>query len=133
MRNPAANDFDVPAFTPVALTRTRHNGWTPDRQRAFIAALVRTGRVSRAADAVGISVASAYNLRRRPDARSFAAAWERALDWASDRALDEAVARAIHGITFARTYRGRFIGTRHRRDDRDMIQALRLTDPVRFG
>ena len=133
MDTPAPDDPDVPTFTPVALARTRRNGWTPERQRDFIAALVRTGRVARAAKAVGISVASAYTLRRRPDAGSFAAAWEAALDWASDRALDDAVARAIHGVTFARTYRGRFVGTLHRYDHRDVVRVLRTTDPGRFA
>jgi hypothetical protein len=30
----------IPHFTPVPLVRSRHDGWTPARQRIFLAALV---------------------------------------------------------------------------------------------
>ena len=65
------------AFHPVP-GRQRHDGWTPDRQRRFVAALTLTGTVARAAQAVEMSGASAYNLRRRPQAESFAGAWHAA-------------------------------------------------------
>jgi hypothetical protein len=65
----------VPAFTPVP-GRARRDGWTEERQRAFIAALDGTGCVGRAAAAVGMSRKSAYRLRRRKGAESFAAAWD---------------------------------------------------------
>jgi hypothetical protein len=42
----------------------------------FIAALARTGCVGRAAAAAGMSRESAYRLRRRKGAGSFAAAWD---------------------------------------------------------
>ncbi|NBC37552.1 hypothetical protein GTZ99_13435 [Novosphingobium sp. FSY-8] len=65
----------VPTFTPVP-TRARADGWTPARQAGFIAALHITGRVDKAAAAVGLSRQSAYRLRERADADSFAAAWD---------------------------------------------------------
>lgn len=125
--------FDSPHFTPVALGRVRRDGWTVERQRGFVAALARFGDVAKAARVVGMSAQSAYNLRRRPGAASFAAAWTEALGWASDLAVGAAIARARHGVTFARTYRGLFKGTIHRHDDRDLIAALRLSDRKRSG
>ncbi len=48
-------------------------------QCAFLAALYATGSVSGAAKAVGKSRESAYRLRTREGAASFAAAWDRIL------------------------------------------------------
>lgn len=56
--------------------RVRHDGWHPDKQRAFIAALATTRRLDRAALAVGMSRESAYYLRRHRGGKSFAAAWD---------------------------------------------------------
>ena len=44
--------------------------------------------VASAAKAVGMSVASAYALRKRAGAESFAAAWDTAMDVARDRVWD---------------------------------------------
>jgi hypothetical protein len=64
-----------PPFAPVSL-RSRRDGWTVERQRTFIAALAGTGCVGRAALEAGMSRESAYRLRRRKGAESFAAAWD---------------------------------------------------------
>jgi hypothetical protein len=68
----------VPAFYPVP-TRTRRDGWTVERQADFLGMLAETGSVIGACEAVGISRKSAYQLRARPGAESFAAAWDAAL------------------------------------------------------
>lgn len=52
--DPPPADDDLPAFTPVPMTRSRHDGWTPERQRGFIAALAQSGIVARAARSVGM-------------------------------------------------------------------------------
>jgi hypothetical protein len=65
----------VPAFYPVP-TRTRRDGWTVERQADFLGMLAETGSVIGACEAVGISRKSAYQLRARPGAESFAAAWD---------------------------------------------------------
>jgi molybdenum-dependent DNA-binding transcriptional regulator ModE len=62
------------------MQRVRHDGWTPERQLAFMRVLSVTGQVSVAARTVGISRKSAYKLRDRPDAESFAQAWDIALN-----------------------------------------------------
>lgn len=125
---PAATD-DLPAFTPVPLARARHDGWTPERQRGFIAALAESGVVAAAARTVGMGVTSAYNLRRRPGAESFAAAWDLVEEMAGDRALAFVVDRALHGTVTPRFYRGRFTGaTHHRFETRLALAALRAVD-----
>ncbi|HEX6374640.1 MAG TPA: hypothetical protein VFZ91_02860 [Allosphingosinicella sp.] len=72
---PRAAATPIPAFAPVPV-RARRDGWTAGRQRAFIAALARIGCVGRAAVEAGMSRESAYRLRRRKGATSFAAAWD---------------------------------------------------------
>ena len=83
------------AFDPAARRCERHDGWTPERQRAFIEALADTGNVTRAAAMVNMSQAGAYYLRRQPEASSFAAAWSAALDHGVQRMKDIAFERAI--------------------------------------
>ncbi|MCZ8171731.1 MAG: LysR family transcriptional regulator, partial [Brevundimonas sp.] len=60
-RVPLPHD-QLPAFDPVP-RKHRHDGWTPERQRAFIGALADTGSVSRAARHVNMSPEGAYYLR----------------------------------------------------------------------
>jgi len=59
-----------PDFTPVPL-RARRDGWTPERQFAYVAALAEFGHGGRAAEAVGMTEQSACRLRRRPGAAAF--------------------------------------------------------------
>ena len=68
----------VPPFYPVP-TRARRDGWTVQRQADFLGMLAETGSVMGACEAVGMSRKSAYALRARPGAESFAAAWDAAL------------------------------------------------------
>ncbi len=64
-------------FDPVPVRR-RRDGWTPERQRRYVAALFETGHGGKAARAVGMTEQGAAKLRRRPDAASFARACEAA-------------------------------------------------------
>ena len=113
------------AFTPVPTSSMRHDGWSPERQRQFIVALAAMGVVGRAAKAVGMGATSAYRLRGRAGAGSFAVAWDMALAEERDRAWSIAVDRAINGVTVPRFYRGRQVGTVHRFDHQLLIAALR--------
>jgi hypothetical protein len=117
-------DSDLSPFTPVP-TRARRDGWTPAKQRAFLEALARTGQVGLAARAVGMSHQSAWRLRGRAQAESFAAAWDSVLDEARARALDLAIERGIAGGMVPRYYRGRFVRMEHRADNGALIAALR--------
>jgi len=65
----------VPAFVPVPL-RYRRDGWTPGRQADFLGHLAETLSVAAAARHVGMTRESAYRLREKEGAASFAAAWD---------------------------------------------------------
>lgn len=65
----------VPKFTPVPL-RYRKDGWTPMLQADFLGALAETWCVAAAARRAGKTRESAYRLRGKPGAESFAAAWD---------------------------------------------------------
>ena len=78
-RTPAPPNKPI-AFAPIPRRTQRHDGWTPERQRAFIEALADTGSVSRASAMVNMSSVGAYYLRRQPEAASFRTAWNAALD-----------------------------------------------------
>jgi hypothetical protein len=56
---------DIP-FTPVERLRRRRNGWSADRQRAFINTLATCGSVAAAARSVGMTARSAYRLCDAP-------------------------------------------------------------------
>ena len=93
-------------FTPAPLDRTRHDGWTPERQRQFITALREMGSVGFAAKAVSMGRVSAYALRKRAGAEGFARAWDRALHQGRQRIFDLAMERAMDGVTTIRVHKG---------------------------
>jgi hypothetical protein len=130
--SPSSTPLDVPFFQPVP-TRDRHDGWTAERQERFLAALLALGTVAGAARAVGLSSASAYKLRRRADAASFAEAWDIALMMGRDHVWEQAMDRAVNGYTRPIRYRGRVIGHRHVFNDR-LAYALaygeRMANPI---
>lgn len=121
--------LDELAFVPVPV-KPRRDGWTPERQVAFILRLALLGGVAAAAKAVGMSRESAYRLRQHPGAASFAAAWDKAQGWGRGRAADLGTDRAIHGETRGVYYRGRKIGEYVRHDNRLIIAALNRMPPA---
>lgn len=123
-----AEDSALPEFTPVPLSRHRRDGWTADRQRAFIARLAVTGVVAGAAKAVGMGVTSAYGLRRRAGAESFARAWDMVETLARERALAFVLDQALNGTTRPRFYHGHYVGQLHRHETRMALAALRALD-----
>ena len=79
--NPAADDPEIAAllnFTPVPRGVVREDGWDPEAQRGFIAALAATGNVIAAARAVARSESGAKQLRREDAVGEFADSWKRA-------------------------------------------------------
>ena len=119
MRNkvpiPREDRAALPDFTPVPL-RYRHDGWTPERQRAFIEALADTGCVSRATAIVNMSLEGVYYLRRQKGAEEFRAAWNAALDFGVQKLKD---------IAFERAIEGELMGYRRKRNDRLLMFCLR--------
>jgi len=66
-------------FEPVVHRMPRADGWTPERQRGFIAGLAETGCQEQAAHAVGMTARGAYSLRKQIGAEGFKAAWAEAV------------------------------------------------------
>ena len=122
-----ARHVRVPAFAPVAV-RARVDGWTPARQAAFLGALAETGSVEAAARKVGMARETAYRLRRRPGAGSFAAAWDAVIGKRSGAkrkvTVDERVQRAFQGLLEVRMYGGRHVATEHKADNRALLAQL---------
>jgi len=114
----------LPDFTPVP-RKYRHDGWTPERQKAFIAALADTGSVGRAAAMVNMAQTNCYTLRRAPGAESFRRAWEAALDFGVARLKDIAFERAIDGYLVPVFVAGRLMGFRRRHNDALLMFCLR--------
>ena len=119
-------------FRPVVV-RERHDGWSADKQVAFVAALGEGGCVADAARAVGMSTESAYKLRARPDATDFRMAWQAALDYAVQRLEDAVLSRAINGVAVPQFYKGEIIGERRRYDERLALFLLRYRRPLTYA
>ena len=117
-------------FTPVP-TSTRHDGWTPDRQRAFIAALASHGGIAAAARAVGMTPQGARKLRLRPGAEGFARAWDVALEEGRIRSHQEAMRRGVEGDLVPVIRRGQVVGHRRRFNDRLLYAACYAQPPPR--
>jgi len=121
---PASDRETLLDFTPVP-RRYRHDGWTPERQKAFIEALADTGCVTRAAAMVNMSQANCYALRRAPGAESFRRAWDAALDFGLKRLKDIAFERAIEGQLIPVFVAGKLLGFRRKRNDALLMFCLR--------
>lgn len=121
------DDSDLLDFTPVPL-RSRRDGWTAERQRAFIGSLGECLSPGRAADAVGMSRQTAYALRSRPGAEGFAAAWDAAVRLARRRRASLASPteweRAVEGVEQPIRYRGRTLAHDRRYDSRALRRLL---------
>ena len=129
-----AHGFDPAAYQwlPV-LRRPREDGWTPQKQRAFITALADCGCVAQAAREVSMTPKSCYRLRRSPGSENFAAAWDAAIANAGRMLVDIAFERAINGSEepiFDRD--GTRVGRRMRHNDRLMMFLMRAYMPDRF-
>jgi len=114
----------LPEFVPVP-RKYRHDGWTPERQKAFIEALADTGAVSRAARMVNMAQANCYTLRRAPGAEEFRRAWDAALDFGVQRLKDVAFERAIEGYLVPVFVGGKLAGYRRKTNDALLMFCLR--------
>jgi hypothetical protein len=116
----------VPDFTPVPV-RARKDGWTVERQREFIGLLHVRPNIGEAAKAVGMSRRSAYRLRERPGAESFAAAWDSAFALRPPPATSNASQlwyRALFGKTRPIVRRGEQVGTITQPDNAAALKLL---------
>jgi len=120
----------VPQFYPVP-TRTRRDGWTVQRQADFLGMLAETGSVMGACETVGMSRKSAYRLRARPDAESFAAAWDAALGAPVRKVtVTDLHFLAHHGLVRPVLFRGRYRGASYKPDNSALLRLCARLDRV---
>lgn len=124
---PTLPDFEL------APTRKRHAGWTAERQRRFIEHLALTGNVGEACAIVGVSSSSAYRLRNKAGAESFARGWDAALRLCATRLAAIAFDRAVNGRA-ERFYKdGELAMERRIPSDYLLTWLLSRLDPLQFG
>jgi hypothetical protein len=122
----------IPDFTP-APTRKRHAGWTAERQRKFIEHLALTGNVGEACAAVLVASSSAYRLRNKAGAESFARAWDAALRLCATRLVAIGLDRAVNGRV-ERFYKdGELVMERRVPSDYLLTWFIARLDPAQFG
>ncbi len=126
-------------FRPVPV-RSRRDGWSEVRQCVFLAQLYLTGSATAAAKAVGLSRASAYRLRTRAGAESFAFAWDRVLSLPGSGhsgAAREDFRKVTNATLMARLesdlvrpiiYRGRMTMIDRKPDNSALFRLLRRTE-----
>jgi hypothetical protein len=122
----------VAEFEPIP-RKARYDGWTPERQRAFIDALAELGSVKAAAKRINMSAEGAYYLRRQPGAESFRAAWTAALDHGVQRLADIAIDRATEGVADPVFWRGEIVREKRKYNDRLLMFILRHHLADRYG
>ena len=130
---PPQADDPLLGFSPYLHRAARRNSITPDRQRAFIAALAATGIVTQAAREIGASLEALYRLRNQPGAEGFAAAWEAAIDRGMQRLEDCALERALTGEERPVVRGGEVVTTWRRYDTQLLLFLLRQRCGHRYG
>jgi hypothetical protein len=117
----------------VQVLQERYDGWTMERQVAFVEALGANPNVAAACRAVGLGTTSAYRLKARSP--SFARAWDAALQRNRLDLERTAMEWAVDGIeepVFNRST-GEQTGTRRRRSAGVTMFMLRAMDPEKYG
>ena len=113
--------------------RRRHDGWTAERQHAFIKAIAETGCVLIAARSVGMTARSAYRLAARPDAIAFARAWQAALFVATPRLSSVAFDFVINGMRETVWKDGVCVYERRRPSEKLLMFLLSRLAPEVYG
>ena len=113
---------------PDTATPGRQDGWTPTRQRNFLTFLAEGHTVELACRCVGLTVSSAYALRRRAGGAAFALGWQAATLLARDTVADALATRAIDGQVETITRADGSTVTQHRFDNRLALSMLLRLD-----
>ncbi|MES2137802.1 MAG: hypothetical protein V4502_12175 [Pseudomonadota bacterium] len=128
------NEYKSPKPTPCPpARRIRHDGWTADRQEAFLKAYAGCGIIVRACRAVGMSRQSLRDLCAHPAAIAFRKAFDAARDCAFTLVEDGAVERSIHGVRRPVFYHGELVGEYREFDERLTMFLLRYRRHHRYG
>lgn len=133
MKNLVPTQRVVPDFSPVPRKCRRYDGWTAERQRAFLEALADLGSVKAAAARVNMAQEGAYALRRHPDGASFRAAWDATLAHGVQRLADIAIDRAIEGVPVPVFHKGEQVGEKRSYNDRLLMFLLKHHLPGKYG
>ena len=124
----------ITPFTPVPVpVRARHDGWTVDRQTAFLTALAACGCITDACRAVGMSRESARQLYNRPAAHDFRRAFDAALDCGGAVVEAGAWERSVKGVARPVFFQGEQVGEYRHYDERLTMFLLRYRRALRFG
>jgi hypothetical protein len=126
------NETPLIAFEPVPV-RPRRDGWTVEKQYAFIEKLVDTNSITAACKHFGMSRESVRRLRRRWGARAFRDACEAALDCGYANIEMSAAERARDGVARPVFYKGEQVGEWRHFDERLTMFLLRFRRRHRFG
>ncbi len=111
--------------------RFRHDGFTPEKRQAFLAALEQTGCVDDACRMAGISDTTAYRTREKlPD---FARAWNAALARAAMPLRALAWERATQGAEIKLIRDGKHVESRFKPSDSMLRLLMQGADPDAYG
>jgi hypothetical protein len=113
--------------TKDTTTGKRRREWTG----AFLRALRQTANVSAACRAAGIGRRRAYTCYHQQPA--FRAAWDRAIDAATDVLEAEARRRAVAGVAVPVFHAGQQVGVVTRYSDALLVRLLQAYRPDRFA
>jgi hypothetical protein len=119
-------------FEPVPV-RPRHDGWTAERQIAFVEKLADTNSITAACKHVGMSRESVRKLRRRPGGRDFRDACDAAQDCGYAEVEEAAAERSKNGVARPIFYQGEQVGEWRYFDERLTMFLLRCRRRHRFG
>jgi hypothetical protein len=119
------NSTEAPTEAPSGIDILRR-GWTPDKRVRFLDLLAQHGNARDAAREVGLSVQTAYRVRRRDGL--FARGWNAALLLARDSSEQLLAELATKGIEEEIWYRGQRTGTKVRFDTRLLLAHLGRLD-----
>jgi hypothetical protein len=113
-----------PALPTAFVASRQANGWTIERQRAFLEALAQCGYVNRAASFVGMTRQSAYDFKNSTAGRAFSLAWDAALLLARQGMIDDAFELAFEG-SVERIYRdGKLVMEKRKRDPKMLLATI---------
>jgi hypothetical protein len=111
--------------------RIRHDGWTLERQIAFVGRLAATASVTDSARYVGLTRQSARDLYNR--SAPFRAAWDEAVKLSVGVLGETAFDRAVNGVQEQVWYKGQMVGYREKHDNRLLMFLLRVRDPLNYA
>jgi hypothetical protein len=120
------------SFTPVPVRR-RHDGWTAERQIAFVEKLADTNSIVAACKHVGMSRESVRKLKRHSYGRAFRDACDAALDCGYADVEEAAAERSKNGVARPIFYKGEQVGEWRQFDERLTMFLLRFRRRHRFG